>query len=405
VSDEVLPALIAGVFGALIGSFLNVCILRWGAEPKQSVLHPRRSHCPKCGYDIRWYDNVPVLSWLLLRGRCRGCGQPISVMYPAIELATAALWGGSVLLLGPTLDALELAVAATLLLAIAVSDARAYVIPHEFSIGGALIALGFAAWPDLSGLPGALQGAAFGAGLILLVGELSELALGQEAMGGGDCALMGMVGAFFGWEAVLPVVMLGALVSLVLHLGASLLRPRSARSAPGAAVAAERAVEEQGAGLRWGMVLKLLGGGLVPLSLVVLATRAGLLEEVVRAAFHGVLGAGIAYYLALVLPRAALGERWWRVAGLLGAAVGVALGSGVVPGRVVAGTLVAGAAMLWAGRSEVAASPETSEELSSAGYIPFGVGLAIAAGVVAFVGGPLRVWEALAVIATSLGAA
>ena len=74
---------VAALFGAMIGSFLNVCILRWGAEPKQSVVHPR-SRCPRCGQALAWYDNIPVLSWLILRARCRGCGEPISAQYPLI---------------------------------------------------------------------------------------------------------------------------------------------------------------------------------------------------------------------------------------------------------------------------------------------------------------------------------
>jgi leader peptidase (prepilin peptidase)/N-methyltransferase len=190
-----------GLIGAVLGSFLIFCMLRWGAEPKQSVIHPP-SRCPACGHAIRWYENVPVVSWLLLRGKCSGCGAGISPMYPAIEAATALVWGGSVALLGPGLPALELAVAVTLLLGIAASDARAFIIPHEFSLGGTAIALAFAAWPEPAGVPDAIRGALFGAGLVLLVGEVTELVLGQEAMGGGDCALMGMIGAFFGWESV-----------------------------------------------------------------------------------------------------------------------------------------------------------------------------------------------------------
>ena len=83
---------VAALLGALIGSFLNVCILRWGAEPKESIVRPP-SHCPRCGRGLAWYENIPVVSWLLLRARCRGCGEPISMMYPLIELATAAHLG------------------------------------------------------------------------------------------------------------------------------------------------------------------------------------------------------------------------------------------------------------------------------------------------------------------------
>ncbi|HEX6667925.1 MAG TPA: prepilin peptidase, partial [Gemmatimonadales bacterium] len=87
------------LLGAALGSFLNVCILRWGAEPKQSVMHPP-SRCPSCGHAIRWHENIPVLSWLVLRGKCSGCGARISPMYPAIEAGTALIWGGSVALFG-----------------------------------------------------------------------------------------------------------------------------------------------------------------------------------------------------------------------------------------------------------------------------------------------------------------
>lgn len=189
------------VLGAVLGSFLNVCILRWGAEPKQSVMYPP-SRCPQCGHAIRWYENIPIVSWIALRGRCSGCGTRISPLYPVVEATTALLWGGAFALLGVGFPAFTLAVAGTILLGIGVSDARAFIIPHEFSLGGTAIALAFAAWPEPAGLIGALQGALFGAGLVLLVGEVTELILGQEAMGGGDCALMGMVGAFFGWESV-----------------------------------------------------------------------------------------------------------------------------------------------------------------------------------------------------------
>jgi prepilin signal peptidase PulO-like enzyme (type II secretory pathway) len=109
----------AGLLGLVLGSFLNVCIVRWGAEPKQSVVRPR-SRCPRCGHEIRWYENIPVLSWLALRARCSGCGLAISPLYPAVELTTGLLWAGAVLVLGSTLGALQLAVAATLLLGIAV---------------------------------------------------------------------------------------------------------------------------------------------------------------------------------------------------------------------------------------------------------------------------------------------
>ncbi|MBA2459409.1 MAG: prepilin peptidase [Gemmatimonadales bacterium] len=392
---EALAIGLAALLGAVLGSFLNVCILRWGAEPKQSVVHPP-SRCPGCGHAIRWYENIPILSWLALRGRCSGCGAPISPLYPAVELATALLWAGSVALLGPTLAALELAAAATILVGIAVSDARAYIIPHELSLGGTALALAFAAYPDFGGIAAAVQGALFGAGLILLIGELTELALGQEAMGGGDCALMGMVGAFFGWEIVLPAVGLGALISLVLYIIVSLL--------PGPATEVTGAADQGDAGgMRWGRLFTLLAGGIVLMVLMMFALSAGVLGPVVLALFHGILGAGTAYYLSFLLPARALRGTWPRVRGLLGAAVGISVGAGLSPTRMAVAVVAAGAA-LWAARKvEVTVSPETTEELSSGGYIPFGVGLALAAGLLGYTGGAERMRQTFAELAPALG--
>ena len=391
----VLIVLYAGLLGAVLGSFLNVCIVRWGAEPKQSVVRPR-SRCPRCGHAITWYENVPILSWLALRGRCSGCGERISPLYPLVELTTAILWAGSVLLLGPTLEALALAIAATLLLGIAVSDARAFIIPHEFSLGGTVIAIGLAAAAaGLEGVPVAVQGALFGAGLVLLVGEVTEIILGQEAMGGGDCALMGLVGAFFGWEAVLPVVALGAFISLILYVAAA-FRPGARADPPDAA-------SEPPVGLRWGKVAKLLGGGVLVLVAMGLALRAGLFPPLLVALFHAVLGAGAAYYLSFLVPDRLAQGRWPRVRGLIGAGVGVAVGAAGDWVVAVAGVAIVALAMALAGGAEPEASPETTEELSAGGYLPFGVGLAIAAGVLAYAGGFERVRAVFAELGPALG--
>jgi Flp pilus assembly protein protease CpaA len=314
-----------------------------------------------------------------------------------VELATALLWAGAFALLGPSLAAFKLAVASTILVGIAVSDARAYIIPHELSLGGTAIALAFAAYPDFTGLWSAIYGALFGAGVILLVGELTELALRQEAMGGGDCALMGMVGAFFGWQVVLPVVAFGAVISLLLYgLAVALPRPRAA--APG-----EVETGEQQPGMQWGKVLTLLLGGFVLLGLLTWSLRAGVVGPVLLTLFHGVLGAGAAYYLSFLVPERLLAGGWAGVVGLLGAAAGIAVGDGFSPNRLVAAVLLAAVAVWGVRRVEVTASPETAEELSSGGYIPFGVGLALAAGMLAYTGGPERMRQLFAELAPALG--
>ena len=212
----------ATLLGAIIGSFLNVCILRWGAEPKESVVRPP-SRCPRCGRPVAWHDNLPVLSWVLLRGRCRGCSEPISMQYPLIELATAALWGFLAWRYGPTLEALRGAAFGTILLGIAMTDARAYIIPDEFTWGG--LALGLILSVLAGGLPGLLSaalGAAVGFVLMWLVAVLGTWAFKQDAMGGGDIKMMAMVGSFVGWKGVLLTVFLGSLLGSLVFVPLSL---------------------------------------------------------------------------------------------------------------------------------------------------------------------------------------
>ena len=234
---------VAALLGAVIGSFLNVCILRWGAEPKESIVSPP-SHCPCCGRGLAWYENVPVLSWLLLRARCRGCGEPISMIYPLIELATAAIWAYMAWRHGLTIEAIRGAGFGTILLGIAMTDARRYIIPDEFTWGGLAIGLLFSLAGGLPGLGTALIGAAVGFGLLWLVGTVGTWVFKEDAMGGGDVKMMAMVGAFVGWQGVLLTIFLGALVgSLVfvplLLLGQKKLVPFGIFLAIGAAVAYE----------------------------------------------------------------------------------------------------------------------------------------------------------------------
>jgi hypothetical protein len=243
----------------------------------------------------------------------------------------------------------------------------------------------------------AAWGALFGAGLVLLIGELTELVLGQEAMGGGDCALMGMVGAFFGWEAVWPVLALGAFVGIVLHVAVSLRRP-----APAAVMADDGAAGEPPPGLRWGRLLVLIAGGLGLGGLLGVAASMGVIGGVLQGIFHAVVGAGAAYYLSFVMPRRLLSGRTAQVWGLLGAGAGIAIGSADWTGILI-GLAIGAAALGWASRRSVSASPESSEELSAHGYLPFGVGLSVAAVLLGFTGGFERVREIFADIAPGLG--
>lgn len=222
-SEPLLHGIIGGLFGAVIGSFLNVCIVRLPAE--QSVVSPP-SRCPKCGRPVAWRDNIPVLGWLLLGGRCRGCREPISILYPVVELAVALLWAGMAWRYGFSVAALKGALFGTLLLGIAVTDAREYIIPDEFTWGGLVVGLLLAAAGGLGSVLTALIGAAVGFGLLWLVGKLGTWAFKEEAMGGGDIKMMAMVGAFVGWQGVLLTIFLGALAGSLVFLPLTLLGRR-----------------------------------------------------------------------------------------------------------------------------------------------------------------------------------
>lgn len=231
-SAELILAAVAGVYGALIGSFLNVCV--WRLPRNESVVKPR-SRCPKCGTMVVWYDNIPVVSWLVLRGKCRQCRNPISIQYPLVELAVALLWAGSVWLLGVSWAAFSAALFVTILIGILLTDAQHYIIPDELSLGGLGAGLVLSFFTEI-GILRSLVGAALGFGLLWVVKALGDYALrkgligGQEikdtlgedepvtAMGGGDLKMMAMIGSFLGWRGVLLTVFLGALSGTIIYL-------------------------------------------------------------------------------------------------------------------------------------------------------------------------------------------
>jgi len=217
------------LLGACVGSFLNVCIYR--IPYAQSVVRPG-SHCG-CGAPIRWFDNIPVLSWLLLLGRARCCGRRFSVRYPVIELLTAALFAGSWLMHSPGV-AIAGMVFLSLLIGAAFIDLDHMIIPDGFSMGGSVAgvvlsflvpALHLAEWQQVgwfpvdslrSGLHG-ISGALIGSGLLLWIGLLAEKMLRREAMGFGDVKLMGAIGAFCGWQGAIFAIFGGAVFGCVLY--------------------------------------------------------------------------------------------------------------------------------------------------------------------------------------------
>lgn len=212
-SDAWIVSALAGLVGLMIGSFLNVCTLRWPED--ESVVFPG-SHCPKCGEPIRWYDNVPVLGYVLLRGRCWACREPISLQYPLVELATGLVWTGMFSYAGLSFEALRGTLLLTILFGIALTDARFYIIPDQFSLGGLVLGLGLAFLPGGIDALDALIGAIVGFGLLGSVAVVGKWMLKKDAMGLGDIKMMAMVGAFLGWAGVLLTVFLGALLGAVI---------------------------------------------------------------------------------------------------------------------------------------------------------------------------------------------
>ncbi len=221
-TSSFVPGAFAFLLGAIFGSFLNVCVARW---PKElSVVSPR-SRCPQCGHEITWWENIPLVSWLVLRGKCRGCRKPISAVYPLVELVVALGWLATYVQFGASLTALRVAVFGTILLGIMLTDATAYVIPDGFTAFGLVWALVMAIaaavmheTSPFATLYDSAIGACVGAGVIAIAGWLGEMAFKKEAMGFGDVTLMAMVGAHVGIGRTFLTVFFGAALGAVIFL-------------------------------------------------------------------------------------------------------------------------------------------------------------------------------------------
>jgi leader peptidase (prepilin peptidase)/N-methyltransferase len=222
------------LLGLVIGSFLNVCILRIPAD--KSIVLPASS-CPQCGKAIAPYDNIPVLSWVFLRGKCRNCKTKISAMYPAVELLTGLLFLACYFIFGLTVDGLKWAVFAALLVVLTITDLRERILPDEvnfFGLGaGLLFSLftksfdGTALWvagrwfdfppPQMAlSFADAALGAIAGSGLLWIVAEGYFRIRGREGMGLGDVKMMAAVGAFLGLKRTMMTVLAGSLLGSVI---------------------------------------------------------------------------------------------------------------------------------------------------------------------------------------------
>jgi leader peptidase (prepilin peptidase)/N-methyltransferase len=228
---EIFTAVFVFLIGASFGSFLNVCISRW--PEGLSVVKPR-SRCPKCGHQIKASENIPIVGWLMLRGRCSSCGERISIQYPLVELLVGLVWLGTFLQFGLTFTAFRVAVFATVLLGIAITDAKHFLIPDGFTVFGvffvlfsAFVALYLGESEPFARPWDAILGMCVGAGAISIVGWLGEVWLKRPAMGFGDVTLMAVVGAAVGPARALLTIFIAAVIAPIVLLG--VVYPLSAR--------------------------------------------------------------------------------------------------------------------------------------------------------------------------------
>lgn len=205
-------AIVVGVLGAVIGSFLNVCIHRMPRE--ESIVTPG-SHCTSCGAVVPFYHNIPIVSWFVLRGKCASCGASFSIRYPLIEAMTAAIYVLLYWKFGLTAPFAIYALFASAMIVVTFIDLDFRIIPDEISVAG--IPIGFAlsfvnpflTWQD------SLIGVVVGGGLLLGLGLLYQAIRGIQGMGGGDIKLLATIGAFLGWRSVLAVIFISSVLGSV----------------------------------------------------------------------------------------------------------------------------------------------------------------------------------------------
>ena len=209
------------IFGALIGSFLNVCILRLPKE--ESIVWPG-SHCPHCKHPIKFYDNIPIVSYILLKGRCRYCHSPISFQYPLVEGTTALASLILFMKFGPSLSYLFYFLFVAALIVITVIDLYHQIIPDVISLPGIGVGLVASLMIPQITLSNSLMGILLGSGSLFLVSAYYEWLRKKEGMGLGDAKLLAMIGAFLGWKAVILTILIGSLIGSIIGIMVMVLK-------------------------------------------------------------------------------------------------------------------------------------------------------------------------------------
>lgn len=221
-------SIVSFLFGAVVGSFLNVCICRMPRE--ESVVSPP-SHCPLCNYQIRWFDNIPLLSYLLLRGKCRGCGAHISLQYPMVELLNGLLTLSLFVKFGISLTFSAMFLFCSALVVITFIDLEHQIIPDEISLSGIVVGFLFSLVLPGQNWLNSLLGILLGGGSLLLVASGYQWLTGKEGMGGGDIKLLAMMGAFLGWKSVLFIVFASSLIGSVFGVTMMLIQKKDSKLA------------------------------------------------------------------------------------------------------------------------------------------------------------------------------
>ncbi|MBN2808916.1 MAG: prepilin peptidase [Deltaproteobacteria bacterium] len=213
---EFLSVLIALVTGLIFGSFFNVCIYR---IPRQMSVVSPPSHCPVCGHRLPFWLNIPLLTYLFLRGRCYFCRQPVALRYPLVEALTGLLFGAAVCRFGLSPALIGALLLISLLIPITFIDLEHQIIPDRFSLTGIVLGLAGAWWWGPMPWWESGLGAFLGWFSLWLVASVYYYATGREGMGGGDLKLLAMLGAFLGYKALLPIILLSSLSGAVIGLG------------------------------------------------------------------------------------------------------------------------------------------------------------------------------------------
>ena len=224
----ILFSLYSFIFGATVGSFLNVCICRLPRD--ESVVSPP-SHCANCNYRIRWYDNIPLVSYFLLGGKCRVCKTKISLQYPLVEILNGLLTLALFLRFGPTLSFGVLFLFCSALLVITFIDIEHQIIPDEISLSGILIGFICSFFMKEHGWLNSLIGIFLGGGSLLFVACVYQWITGKEGMGGGDIKLLAMMGAFLGWKSIPFIIFASSLVGSLLGVSLMLIRKKDSKLA------------------------------------------------------------------------------------------------------------------------------------------------------------------------------